>query len=171
MDDTIATPETDKAADTAAAGAESPAKERFARAVEEAKAGAQALGKEAQERADLYREKLTSQSSEWSAQAKERATGLAVEGKARASEAIAGIGKLVAENATLIDDKVGAKYGDYARTAAQSLQDTATKLDSKDLGELADDAKEFVRNSPGLAVGLAAAAGFLLARVFRGSND
>ena len=38
-------------------------------------------------------------------------------------------------------------------------------------GELADDAKEFVRNSPGLAVGLAAAAGFLLARVFRGSND
>ncbi|MCC6827401.1 MAG: hypothetical protein IT550_04135 [Novosphingobium sp.] len=171
MDDTIATPETDKAADTAAAGVESPAKERFARAVEEAKAGAQALGKEAQERADLYREKLTSQSSEWSAQAKERATGLAVEGKARASEAIAGIGKLVAENATLIDDKVGAKYGDYARTAAQSLQDTATKLDSKDLGELADDAKEFVRNSPGLAVGLAAAAGFLLARVFRGSND
>ena len=36
MDDTIATPETDKAADTAAAGVESPAKERFARAVEEA---------------------------------------------------------------------------------------------------------------------------------------
>lgn len=170
MDDTIATPETDKATG-AATGGEAPAKERFARAVEEAKAGAQALGKEAQERAHVYQEKLTSQSSEWTAQAKERAAGLAVEGKARASEAISGIGKLVAENATLIDEKVGAKYGEYARTAAQSLQDTAAKLDSKDLGELADDAKEFVRNSPGLAVGLAAAAGFMLARMLRGSND
>ena len=171
MDDTLATPETDKAAGAAATGAEAPAKERFARAVEEAKAGAQALGTEALERADLYREKLTSQSSEWTTQAKERAADLAVEGKARASEAIAGIGKLVADNATLIDDKIGAKYGDYARTAAQSLQDTAAKLDSKDLAELTEDAKEFVRNSPGLAVGLAAAAGFLMARMFRGSND
>ena len=101
-------------------------------------AGAQALGTEALERADLYREKLTSQSSEWTTQAKERAADLAVEGKARASEAIAGIGKLVADNATLIDDKVGAKYGDYARTAARSMQETAAKIEAKDLGELGE---------------------------------
>lgn len=178
MTDTIDTPNADKIGGTD----DAPAKERFARAVEEAKAGvealgkeaqerAQALGKEAQERADIYREKITSQSSDWTNQARERATDFAVEGKARASEAIASFGKLVADNATLIDDKVGPKYGEYARSAAQSLQSTADRLDAKDLNELAEDAKEFVRNSPGLAVGLAAVAGFILARTFKGSND
>ena len=165
MEDTFAN------ADTTAAAGDPPAKERFAKAIEEAKAGAQALGKEAQERADLYREKLTSTSGEWTGQAKDKAAGLANEGKARASEAIAGIGKLVSDNASLIDDKVGAKYGDYARSAAQSIQGAATRLDEKDLNELAEDAKDFVRKSPGLAVGLAAVAGFLLARTFRGASD
>lgn len=151
--------------------ADNASKERFAKAVEEAKAGAQALGKEAQDRADLYREKISTTSTEWADQAKVKATDLAVEGKAKASEAMAGLGKMVADNAGLIDEKVGAKYGDYARSAAQSIQDAATKLDSKDINELADDAKEFVRKSPGVAIGIAAVAGFMLARVFRGSNN
>ena len=162
MDETLATP---------SATSEKPAKERFARAIEEAKAGAQALGKEAQERADLYRDKLSSTSGEWSAQAKEKATVYANEGKAKASEAIAGLGKLVADNAELIDDKVGPKYGDYARSAAQSMQNAAARLDAKELDELAEDAKEFVRKSPGLAIGMAAVAGFMLARMFKGSNN
>lgn len=162
MDETLATPGT---------ASEKPAKERFAKAIEEAKAGAQALGKEAQERADLYREKLSSTGGDWTGQAKEKAAGLATEGKAKASEAIAGLGKLVSDNAGLLDDKVGVKYGDYARSAAQSIQDAAVRLDAKDLNELSDEAKDFVRNSPALAVGLAAAAGFILARVFRGSSD
>jgi ElaB/YqjD/DUF883 family membrane-anchored ribosome-binding protein len=169
MDETLATP--GMATTPSGAAAEKPAKERFAKAMEEAKAGAAALGKEAQERADLYRDKLTSTSGEWKTQAKDKATGYAVEGKAKASEAITGISKLVSENASLIDEKVGAKYGDYARSAAQSMQDAATRLDAKDLDELAEDAKEFVRKSPGLAVGLAAVAGFMVARMLRGSND
>jgi ElaB/YqjD/DUF883 family membrane-anchored ribosome-binding protein len=150
---------------------EKPAKERFAKAIEEAKAGAAALGKEAQVRADLYREKLSSSGGEWTAQAKEKAVGYASDGKAKASEAIAGLGKLVADNAGLIDDKVGPKYGDYARTAAQSMQDAAARLDAKELDELAEDAREFVRKSPGMAVGIAAVAGFMLARMLRGSRD
>lgn len=162
MDDTLATPNT---------SSEKPAKERFAKAIEEAKAGVQALGAEAQERADLYREKVTSQSGEWTAQAKEKAAGYANEGKTKASEALSGIGKLVSENAGLIDEKVGPKYGDYARSAAQSLQDVSTRLDEKSLDDLAGDAKEFVRQSPGLAIGLAAVGGFLLARLLRGSSD
>lgn len=162
MDDTLATPET---------AGEKPAKERFAKAIEEAKAGAAALGKEAQDRADLYREKLTSQGGEWTTQAREKASGYANEGKARASEALSGLGKLVADNAGLIDEKVGARYGDYARSAAQSLQDAGSRLEAKDLDELTEDAKEFVRKSPGLAIGLAAVGGFLIARLFRGSSD
>ncbi|MBW8754565.1 MAG: hypothetical protein JF595_10510 [Sphingomonadales bacterium] len=162
MDETLETPST---------ASEKPAKERFAKAIEEAKAGAQALGKEAQERADLYRDKLSSTGGEWTTQAREKAASYANEGKTKASEAISGLGKLVADNAVLIDDKVGPKYGDYARSAAQSMQDAAARLDAKELDELAEDAKEFVRKSPGLAVGMAAVAGFMLARMLRGSND
>ena len=54
----------------------------------------------------------------------------------------------MSENAGTIDDKLGAKYGDYARTAARTMQETAAKIDSKDIGELGDDAKEFVRKKP-----------------------
>jgi ElaB/YqjD/DUF883 family membrane-anchored ribosome-binding protein len=165
MDDTLA------ATGASGAAGDPPAKERFAKAIEEAKAGAAALGKEAHERADLYREKLTSTSGEWTSQAKEKATGYAHDGKTRASEAIASVGKLVSDNAALIDEKVGVKYGDYARSAAQSLQDVSTKLDAKNLDELADDAKEFVRQSPGLAIGIAAVGGFLIARLLKGSSD
>lgn len=168
MDDTLA-PET--VGSTSGSTGEKPAKERFAKAIEEAKAGAQALGKEAQERADLYREKLSSTGGEWTTQAREKATGYANDGKAKASEAIAGLGKLVSDNCGLIDEKVGVKYGDYARSAAQSLQDVSARLDAKSLDELADDAKEFVRQSPGLAIGIAAVGGFLLARLLKGSSD
>jgi ElaB/YqjD/DUF883 family membrane-anchored ribosome-binding protein len=167
MDETLANPNADKGAPAA--------KERFAKAIEEARAGAAALGKEAQERADLYRDRLTekvsSQGGEWTSQARDRATDYANQGKGKASEAISGLGRMVADNAALIDEKVGAKYGDYARSAAQSMQDAAARLDAKGLDELAEDAREFVRQSPGLAVGLAAAGGFLLARLLRGSGD
>lgn len=154
------------------------AKAKFAKAIEEAKAGAQALGKEAHDRAGIYGEQLKGKSEDWQAQAKKygdqaalKATELATEGKAKTSEAIFGLGKIVSENATLIDDKLGTRYGDYARSAAKSLQVTAEKIDAKDVGQLGEDAKEFVRKSPGLAVGIAAVAGYMLARVFRGSKD
>lgn len=49
-------------------------------------------------------------------------------------------------------------------------QDAAAKLDAKELGELGEDAREFVRKSPGLAVGMAAVAGFMLARMFGGGS-
>ena len=154
------------------------AKGHFAKAMEEAKAGAKALGKEAQDRADAYREKAGQAGSEWMDEAKTRgneakakAADLANEGKAGASRAMTGLGKMVEENATLIDEKVGAKYGDYARTAGKSIQDAAAKLDAKELGELGEDAREFVRKSPALAVGIAAAAGFMLARLFGGGSS
>lgn len=164
-------------AGSAVAAAE-PAKAKFARALDEARAGAEQLRHEAQERAGAYREKASATGSEWideakvmGSQAKERAWELANEGKTRASDAIFSLGKIVDENATTIDEKIGPKYGEYARTAAQTMQDAAKKLDAKDMSELGDDAKEFVRKSPGLAVGLAAVAGFMLARMFRRSGD
>lgn len=153
-------------------------KDRFTKALDEARAGVKELGKEAQERADLYKDKASAASNEWlneararGGQAKEKATTLATEGKTKASEAMVGLGKMVEDNAAMIDEKLGAKYGDYARSAAQSINSAAQKLDAKDIGELGDDAREFVRKSPGVAIGVAAVAGFMIARLFRGSNN
>ena len=130
------------------------------------------------DRAEAYRDKASAQSGEWLDEAKalgeqamERATELANEGKARTSGALASLGKIVADNAGTIDEKVGEKYGDYARQAARSLEETAAKIDAKDLGELGEDAKEFVRKSPGVAIGMAAAAGFLIARMVKKADD
>lgn len=163
----------------AKAAAPADAKAKFSKAIEEARAGAQALTQEAQAKAGAYKEQLAARSGDWAAdakdlagQAKDRASELAIEGKAKTSDALASLGKIVADNAGTIDEKLGARYGDYARTAARSMQETAAKIEAKDLNELGEDAKEFVRKSPGVAIGLAAVAGFLVARLLKGgSND
>ena len=156
----------------------SAAKAKFSKALDEARSGVKALGQEVQERTGTYREKLAGAGNDWaeeaknlSAQAKERATELAQDGKARASDAISGLGKIVADNAGTIDEKLGARYGDYARTAARTMQETAAKIEAKDLDELGDDAKQFVRKSPGMAIGIAALFGFMLSRLFKRSGD
>jgi ElaB/YqjD/DUF883 family membrane-anchored ribosome-binding protein len=162
----------------AAAPASTVAKAKFSAAIDEARAGAQALTKEAQAKAGAYKEQLTAKSEDWVAeakdlagQAKDRASTLAVDGKAKASDAISSLGQLVADNAGTIDEKLGTRYGDYARTAARTMQETAAKIESKDIAELGDDAKQFVRKSPGLAIGIAAVAGFMLSRLFKGSSN
>jgi ElaB/YqjD/DUF883 family membrane-anchored ribosome-binding protein len=153
------------------------AKEKFSKALDEAKAGAQALTRQAQDTADVYREKLTGKSDAlleeakvMTGQAKDKAAELAQEGKARAVEGISAVSKIVSENAATIDEKLGPKFGDYARSAARTMDDAAARLDAKELGELGNDARELVRKSPGIAIGIAAAAGFFLSRLFKGSG-
>lgn len=153
------------------------AKSRFNAALEEAKAGAAALKAEAAGKAVAMREQAKGRGQDWvgeakayGEQAKTRAGDLAVEGKAKASDALASLGKLAADNAASIDEKFGSQYGDYARKASRSLHEVSAKLDSKSVEELGEDAREFVRKSPGTAVGLAAVAGFLIARILRGGR-
>jgi hypothetical protein len=147
------------------------AKARFAKALEEAKGGASALGGAAQDRVGAYADQLSSKGSDLVDAAKERAAALAEDGKTRASGALSGLGKVVSDNAPAIDEKLGSQYGDYARTAARSIQDVAARIDAKELTEIGEDVATFVRKSPGLAVGLAVVAGFMLSRMFKGSED
>lgn len=170
-DSSAATPLDTAAPLTADDTAEPIAKQRFAKAIEEARAGVEALGKQAQDTVGEYVGGYKDKLAGTSGQTRDKALDLAREGKSRATDALSALGKLVSDNAAVIDEKVGPRYGDYARTAARSIQDTATRLDAKDINEIGDDAREFVRNSPALAVGIAAAAGFVIARLFSGSND
>ena len=140
---------------TSTAGTEE-AKSRFNAAIGEAKAGAAALKSEASARGhDMADDAFA------------RAGDLAVEGKAKASDALVSLSKLVEENAAMIDEKFGAKYGDYARRASGYLTDSAKTLNEKSYEELGEDAREAIRKSPATAVGIAAIAGFLVSRLFR----
>ena len=147
---------------------------RFNAALEEAKAGAAALKAEGRERAAAYRGQAKGKSEDWVAEAKAygadaRVKGkeLATEGKVKTSEGLRSLSRTITENAHQVDEKLGAKYGEYARSASTALDDYARKLDEKSVDDLVEDGREFVRKSPGTAIGIAAVAGFLLSRLFR----
>lgn len=143
------------------------AKSRFSAALDEAKAGAAALTAEARERGSGYTSQARSRGDDYAAQAKTKASELARDGKAKAAGALTSLGKAVADNADALDEKLGSKYGDYARSASRSLQDTATKLENKSVEELTEDTRQMIRRNPGTAVGIAAVTGFILSRIFR----
>ena len=102
-----------------------------------------------------------------SSQAGERARGLVTQGLDRTSEALANVSKMIGDTAAGIDERLGQEYGDYARRAAGSIEGVANQIASKDPDELIEDTRNFVRNSPGVALAGAAVVGFVLARLLK----
>lgn len=102
-----------------------------------------------------------------SSQAGERARGFVTQGLERTSEALANVSKMIGDTAGGIDERLGQEYGDYARRAAGSLENVANQIASKDPDELIEDTRNFVRNSPGIALAGAAVVGFVVARLFK----
>ena len=110
---------------------------------------------------------LRSESEKLSGQAADKARGLVGQGLERGSEALANVSKLIGDTASGLDDRLGTEYGDYARKAAATIEDTANKLASKDADELIEDTRGFVRKSPGIALAGAAVIGFALVRLVK----
>jgi ElaB/YqjD/DUF883 family membrane-anchored ribosome-binding protein len=102
-----------------------------------------------------------------SSQAGDRARGLLTQGLERSSEALAGVSRMIGDTASGIDERLGNDYGDYARRAAGAIDSAANAIASKDPDELMDDARTFVRNSPGVALAGAAVVGFVVARLLK----
>jgi len=102
-----------------------------------------------------------------SSQAGERARGIVTQGLERTSEALANVSKMIGDTAAGIDERLGEEYGDYARRAAGSIENVANQIAAKDPDELIEDTRNFVRNSPGVALAGAAVVGFVVARLFK----
>jgi len=132
---------------------------------------AEAARDSARETAKTKSDDLMGDAKEYGQMAKTKAADVAVDAKGAASEGIASLGQVVGDTATRIDERLGEQYGDYARKASRTLAETSAKLEAKSVEEIGEDAREFVRKSPGVAVGVAAIAGFVIARMFRGSRD
>ncbi|MGN6057216.1 MAG: hypothetical protein ACTHOI_01345 [Sphingomicrobium sp.] len=100
-------------------------------------------------------------------QAGDRARGLVSQGLERTSEALANVSKMIGDTAPGIEERLGPDYGDYARRAAGAIENVANTIAEKDPDELIDDTRNFVRNSPGIALAGAAVVGFVVARLLK----
>lgn len=117
------------------------------------------------------RQQLAEASGKLGQQASERARGLAEMGKERAGGALDQLAQMLTDAAGQVDGKLGAQYGQYARTAAEQVQGFSSAIKDKNMDDLLDDARELVRKSPAVAIGAAAAVGFVIARLLQSSLD
>jgi ElaB/YqjD/DUF883 family membrane-anchored ribosome-binding protein len=102
-------------------------------------------------------------------QANDKARELAQTGKERATTALDSLVQTVEDAASEIDEKLGSQYGDYARRAAEHIGGFTDSFRDKDIDALFNDARDFVKKSPAVAIGAAAALGFVVARLARSS--
>jgi ElaB/YqjD/DUF883 family membrane-anchored ribosome-binding protein len=101
----------------------------------------------------------------------EKARSYAEDGKAKAGSMLDEFAKLLQDAAGNVDSKLGEQYGNYARSAAGAVSDFSGKVKDKDLDELLADARGFVEKSPAVAIGTAAALGFVLMRIVKAGVD
>ena len=119
------------------------------------KAAAKATGKVREEAARLTGE------------ATGKARSYANQGKERATDALDNVARMMTDAAGQVDERMGEQYGRYARSAADAIASLAGNLRKKDVDELVGEARDAVRNSPAVAIGAAAAIGFVLARLIK----
>lgn len=114
---------------------------------------------------------LREEAGKLGSQAADRARGLAGEGKDRASGALDEVAKMLNNAAGDVDERLGAEYGRYARSAADGISGFADHLRGKEVDDIVADATALVKKSPVIAIGAAAAIGFVLARLIKSGID
>ncbi|WP_425231157.1 hypothetical protein [Sphingomonas sp.] len=117
------------------------------------------------------RQQLTDASGKVTTQARDRVRSFAEMGKERAGGALDQLAEMLTDAAGQVDGAIGEQYGQYARSAAEQVQGFSQSVRNKDLDELVGDARELVRKSPAIAIGAAAAVGFVLARLIQSGLD
>ncbi|KRC81939.1 hypothetical protein [Sphingomonas sp. Root241] len=115
--------------------------------------------------------KLKDEASKLGTQAADRARAFAGENKERATNALDEVAKMFEGAALDVDARLGEQYGKYARSAAQGISNFAESLRGKEVDDLFNDATDLVKKSPVIAVGAAAAVGFVVARLIKSGVD
>jgi hypothetical protein len=110
-------------------------------------------------------DRIRSGREQLSSQAGDKARGLVSQGLERTSEALANVARMVGDTAPGIDERLGEDYGGYARRAAGAIENVANTIAEKNPDELIEDTRNFVRNSPGIALAGAAVGGVVVARL------
>jgi len=106
-----------------------------------------------------------------SGQAGDRLKTFAGDGKARATDALDEFAKMLDKAAGDVDEKLGEQFGGYARQASTAVSKFSEQVRSRNVDDIFDDVGAFVKKSPGIAIGTAAALGFVVARVLQAGLD
>jgi ElaB/YqjD/DUF883 family membrane-anchored ribosome-binding protein len=101
----------------------------------------------------------------------DKAKAAAEDGKTRAGGALDELAAMLHDAAGTVDEKVGDQYGHYARSAADAVANFSKSLQSKQVDDIIEEARDFVKKSPAVAIGTAAAIGFVLARLVKAGLD
>jgi len=104
-------------------------------------------------------------------QAGDKLRGFADDGKARATGWVEELGGVLDDAAKSVDERLGEDYGRYAHSAADAVSSFAGKVRDRSVDDIVGDARDFVRKSPMVAIGIAAVAGFALMRVVKTGLD
>jgi ElaB/YqjD/DUF883 family membrane-anchored ribosome-binding protein len=124
-----------------------------------------------QGRTEQAKQALRENTAKVKEQATDKFRAYADDGKSRGAGALEQLSKMLTDAAGQVDDKLGGQYGQYARSAADQVQGLADTVRNKDVDELVDDVRGFVKASPAAAIGIAAALGFAVARLAQAGLD
>lgn len=117
------------------------------------------------------RQQLADGAGKVSGQAGDQVRRFADLGKERAAGALDQLATMLTDAAGQVDGKLGAQYGGYARSAADAVHGLSAQVKDQNLDELLDQGRALVRKSPAIAIGTAAAIGFVLARLVQSGVD
>ena len=96
-----------------------------------------------------------------------RARNIVGEGLKSGSSTLGSIANIIEDTVEQIGERLGPQYGDYARSASQTIQRYASTIENKNPDELVDDARALIRKSPAVAITGAAILGFGLIRLLK----
>lgn len=104
------------------------------------------------------------------AAAQSRLLDLAEDGKTELAKGFDGLVDIANELAARVDSAGVGPLASYAWQAAGVLRDIQQGLRDRPVEDLLDDGRALIRREPALAVGVAVAAGFIAARLFKSSS-
>ncbi len=117
------------------------------------------------------RQQLADNAGKIQAQAGDKTREFARMGQERAAGALEQLAAMLTDAAGQVDAKLGGQYGGYARNAADQVQRFSGQVREQDFDQLLDQGRDLVRKSPAIAIGAAAAVGFVLARLVQSGID
>ena len=97
--------------------------------------------------------------------------GAATHGKEKLARSIGSFATILSENATMIDQRFGQKYGNYARNTAATVTELSGLIEEQDIEDTVRSTREFVRKRPVVATGGAAMIGFVVTRLLLRRRD
>lgn len=98
-------------------------------------------------------------------QATDKLRMVAENGKAKADSAIDQLVKTLNDAAATVDDKVGEQYGQYVHQAVSTVTGYTDQIKNKNVDEIFDEVRALIAKNPAVATGVAAAIGFVVARL------